>query len=125
MGGTSIIWDYFEKDIAQPSHAKCKACNVKVSRGSSNPKLMTTTNLKTHLKKHHKELYDQLNEKKIAEINVKRKAEEDAQNGNGTVLKNKNKKKNSSKKLYQKQLQKPRCGLLDIRQLRKHIREYC
>ena len=92
MGGTSIIWDYFEKDIAQPSHAKCKACNVKVSRGSSNPKLMTTTNLKTHLKKHHKELYDQLNEKKIAEINVKRKAEEDAQNGSGTVLKNKKQK---------------------------------
>ena len=56
---TSPIWQYFEKSLADVSFAICKKCKSKTSRGSTDPKRMTNTNLVTHLLKNHKDLYDQ------------------------------------------------------------------
>ena len=39
MGGpTSPIWEFFEKNLLDPSTVACKKCKVKVSRGNKYPK---------------------------------------------------------------------------------------
>ena len=51
----SPLWIYFDVSPTDPSKAKCKLCDVLVSRGNVIPKKMTTKNLDDHLRKHSKE----------------------------------------------------------------------
>ena len=54
---TSPIWGYFVKVVATPHMAECNTCKGNVSRGSKNPKHMTNTNMKNHLRQKHGDLY--------------------------------------------------------------------
>ena len=49
----SPLWLYFEVSATDIKTAICKICGQKESRGSTNPKLMTTNRLKKHLEKNH------------------------------------------------------------------------
>ena len=90
---TSPIWQYFDKSVADPSVVICKIenCKSKVSRGSSNPRLMTNTNLVNHLQRNHKEAYNKYKEKDSENNEKKRKAQE-SNDVRGTILLNKKQK---------------------------------
>ena len=56
LGAKSNIWQHFivlESGLFS-NRAECNHCNVLVARGASN----SPTNLTTHLKQHHKDLYN-------------------------------------------------------------------
>lgn len=89
---TSSIWEYYDKSLADPSHVSCKKCKSKISRGSSIPAKMTSTNMKNHLKATHKDLFDKMMKTDGENNEKKRKAREEEENaaeGSSTCLRNK------------------------------------
>lgn len=56
-GKISYIWNYFQVESNDVSRAKCIICKVSLSRGSSDPKKMTTSNLLSHMKKAHSNVH--------------------------------------------------------------------
>ena len=59
----SPVWDYFVVSDDE-SLAKCCNCELKTSRGGKDTKTYGTTNLQTHLRIKHPELFKEL-EKKV------------------------------------------------------------
>ena len=59
----SPIWDYFVT-LDGKSFAKCCSCELKVSRGGKDMKTYGTTNLSTHWRIKHPELFKEF-EKKV------------------------------------------------------------
>lgn len=49
----SKVWEYFDVSDNNPSKAVCKLCEQQVSRGGTDPRNFTTTNLTNHLKRLH------------------------------------------------------------------------
>ena len=96
MGGpTSPIWDFFEKNLLDPSTVACKKCKVKVSRGNKDPRKMTNSNMVSHLRNKHKDLMDKFKEKDKENNERKRKSEDEKEKEAGTsssLLKNKKQK---------------------------------
>ena len=87
---SSPIWSYFDKLVDNPSHVECK---VKVSRGSSNPKKMTNSNMKNHLSQKHPDIYASFKKTDEENNEKKRQAEEDDEDPAGPFsLRNKKQK---------------------------------
>ena len=55
----SATWKYFKVDPDDKNFAICKTCDCHISRGKD-PKHYTTSNMRNHLLKKHKNLYGQL-----------------------------------------------------------------
>ena len=70
----SPIWDYFIISDDE-SFAKCCSCELKVSRGGKDTKTYGTTNLSTHLRIKHPELFKEF-EKKSEELKLAAQARE-------------------------------------------------
>ena len=62
----SPIWKFFTTNSEEDRLASCDVCNKQVSRGGSNVKTFTTTNLVAHLRKHPTEYQQYLVEKSSA-----------------------------------------------------------
>ena len=59
----SCIWSFFSLD-EDTKYALCDDCYVKVSRGGATTKTYNTSNLVSHLKSKHPELYKKFESKK-------------------------------------------------------------
>ena len=92
VGTKSPIWNFFDKNLIDPSTVTCKKCKTKVSRGSRDPKKMTNSNMMAHLRNKHKDLMDDFKEKDKENNERKRKAEDEKEQGNSSLLKNKKQK---------------------------------
>ena len=91
-GISSSIWDYFAKVIDDQSKVICKKCNIKISRGSKDPKKMTNSNMVSHLKAKHKDLFGEYQKKDEENNEKKRKALEELGDVGSSALKNKKQK---------------------------------
>ena len=91
-GASSSIWDYFAKVIDDQSKVICKKCNIKISRGSKDPKKMTNSNMVSHLKAKHKDLFGEYQKKDEENNEKKRKALEELGDVGSSALKNKKQK---------------------------------
>jgi hypothetical protein len=90
---SSPVWSFFDKLVDDPSHVECKQCKVKVSRGSSNPKKMTNSNMKNHLSQKHPDQYTTFKKTDEENNQKKRQAEEDEEDPAGAFsLRNKKQK---------------------------------
>lgn len=49
----SVVWRFFCKCLNDISKAQCSICNKKMTRGGSNSREFSTTNLINHLKRNH------------------------------------------------------------------------
>jgi len=49
----SVVWEHFNVNATDPSHATCVHCETSVSRGGKEKSAWTTTTLKNHLTRHH------------------------------------------------------------------------
>ena len=75
MSGRSLVWEHFKIKDDDASKAECLICDNDVSRGSQDPKVQTTTNLRRHLETHHHERYQE-----VVKEEKKRKANTDGKN---------------------------------------------
>ena len=69
MSGTrrkSSIWSFFSLD-EDSKYALCDDCKQKVSRGGATTKMFNTSNLVSHLKNNHPELYKTFESQKAQE----------------------------------------------------------
>lgn len=55
-GGRSVVWEHFTKDPS--GTVTCNICTASVSQGSGSLKFKNRSNLWTHLKSKHKEIYE-------------------------------------------------------------------
>ncbi|XP_065647293.1 E3 SUMO-protein ligase ZBED1-like [Hydra vulgaris] len=70
----SPIWDYFDTDENNRSKAICKFCKMKVSRGGTSGKKMTTSNLRGHMKAKHIKVFQKVEDLKcFKKINTEKK----------------------------------------------------
>jgi hypothetical protein len=60
----SYLWNYFTVSASDSKYACCNLCNVKISRGSNNPKYQSLSGLSSHLKTSHPQIKEK-NQTKI------------------------------------------------------------
>ena len=60
MGKAALIWKAFTTEGCEIKYAKCMFCNKLVSRGSEDPRKQTTSNMKNHMTKEHKDDWNNL-----------------------------------------------------------------
>ncbi|XP_047138980.2 zinc finger BED domain-containing protein 4 [Hydra vulgaris] len=70
----SSIWDYFDIDENNRSKATCKFCKMKILRGGTSGKKMTTSNLRGHMKAKHIKVFQKVEDLKcFKKINTEEK----------------------------------------------------
>jgi hypothetical protein len=52
----SYLWNHFTVTASDSKYATCNICNLKISRGSHNPKLQSLSGLSSHLRSRHPQL---------------------------------------------------------------------
>ena len=52
----SYLWNHFTIIVSDPKYVTCNTCNIRVSRGSENPKKQTISGLSSHLKTRHPQI---------------------------------------------------------------------
>lgn len=60
----SVVWKFFMKCPDDVSKAQCSICSKKVSRGGSNSREFSTSNLMKHIKLNHNNEFMKVNIKK-------------------------------------------------------------
>jgi len=53
MAQRSLVWEHFDVNPCDQSHATCKHCSVSVSRGGRKPSSWSTSTLRKHLSRRH------------------------------------------------------------------------
>ena len=73
----SVIWDYFAVNPEDERIAICNTCDEAISRGGANAKNYNTSNLRYHLRREHRDKFDELGVKE-AERSKQNEAELDS-----------------------------------------------